>query len=264
MANGSITAGWPPSTATGRSRKRTSSASTVSKASTTLRAETVADHHAVDVAGIERARRAFDGERADHADLFADRDRQRRIRAAAAGDQHACLVERIGARQFRQLLAARGERAHAAQYGAVQRADAQRRRQPPHQPLRPARWRRSPAHPASTGRAVVAAARNDRHEQAAALCPLLAQQTPPAPRRAPGRGKTSASTTASGSTEASAVGASAQVASMIGKPPAARNASTTSGAGLSAMTANGPCSAMVTRDDASFTDNGIVSMPKRC
>ncbi len=138
-------------------------------------AKTVADHHAVDVARIERPRGAFDGERADHADLLADRDRQSRIRAAAAGDQHACLIERIGARQFRQLLAARRQRAHAAQYGAMQRADAERRRQPPHQPLRRGvggnrkciRDRRA---------AVVAAARNDRHEQAAALGPLLAQQ----------------------------------------------------------------------------------------
>ena len=36
------------------------------------RAKTFADHHAVDVAGLERARRALDAERADNADPFAD------------------------------------------------------------------------------------------------------------------------------------------------------------------------------------------------
>ena len=54
----------------------------------------------------------------------------------------------------------------------------------------------------------------------------------------------SASTIASGSTEARAAAASAQPASMIGKAPSARNAATTSTAGLSATTTNGPCSAM--------------------
>ena len=54
----------------------------------------------------------------------------------------------------------------------------------------------------------------------------------------------SASTTPAGSTEATAVAASGQPASTIGKAPAARKASTTSGAGLSATTRNGPCSAM--------------------
>src|SRR5580692_333664 len=49
---------------------------------------------------------------------------------------------------------------------------------------------------------------------------------------------------ASGSTEASAAAASAQPASMIGKAPSARSAATTSTAGLSATTTNGPCSAM--------------------
>ena len=60
------------------------------------RAETVADHHAVDVTGVERARRALDAERADEADAFADGDRELRIGAAAAGNQHGRFLERIG------------------------------------------------------------------------------------------------------------------------------------------------------------------------
>ncbi len=54
----------------------------------------------------------------------------------------------------------------------------------------------------------------------------------------------SARTTASGSTDAIAAAASAQFVSIIGKAPAACSASTTSAAGLSATTTNGPCSAM--------------------
>ena len=100
------------------------------------RSKTFADHHAVDIARIERARGALDAERADDADPLADRDRQFRIGAAAPGDQHGRLVERIACRQIRQRLAARGERAHAAQHRAVERADAQRRAQPPHQARR--------------------------------------------------------------------------------------------------------------------------------
>ena len=65
------------------------------------RAETVADHQAVDVARVERARRALDAERADQADAFADRDRELRIGPAAAGDQHGRFVERVAVRQFR-------------------------------------------------------------------------------------------------------------------------------------------------------------------
>ena len=96
------------------------------------RTEAVADDHAVDVAGIERARRALDAERADQADTLADGDRQLGIRAAAAGDQHGCFVERIGVGQLRQVLAARGERPHAAQHRAVQCAHAHRGDEPPH------------------------------------------------------------------------------------------------------------------------------------
>ena len=95
------------------------------------RTKSVADHHAVDVAGIERARRAFDAERADEADAFADGDGKLRIGAAAAGDQHGRLFERVAVRQFRDGLAARGERLHAAQNRAVQRADARCRGEPP-------------------------------------------------------------------------------------------------------------------------------------
>ena len=79
------------------------------------RTETVADDHAVDVAGVERARRALDAERADEADTLADGDRKLRIGAAAAGDQHGRFLERIGVRQLRHALAARGQRLHAAQ-----------------------------------------------------------------------------------------------------------------------------------------------------
>ena len=74
------------------------------------RAEAVADDHAVDVAGIERARRALDAERADEADPLADRNRKLRIVAAAAGDQNRRFIERIVGRHFRHA-ARRGRKA---------------------------------------------------------------------------------------------------------------------------------------------------------
>ena len=92
--------------------------------------------------------------------------------------------------------------------------------------------------------AVVAGARDDRRERAVAglepigerlrkCCGALAVAAQA--RRAQGL---------PAATEASAAAASAQLVSTIGKAPAARSASTTSGAGLSATTTNGPCNAM--------------------
>jgi hypothetical protein len=72
-----------------------------------------------------RARAALDAERADQADALADGDRELRIGAAAAGDQHGRFFERIGIRQLGHSLAASDERLHPAQHGVVQRADAQ-------------------------------------------------------------------------------------------------------------------------------------------
>ena len=152
------------------------------------RAETVADHHAVDVARIERARRALDAERADHADPLADRDRQRRIGAAAAGDQHARFVERIARRQFRQLLAARRQ-ACAMRRSTVPCSVRMRSavREPPHQPLgrRVGGDRQRIRH---DGDAVVAGARDDRHEEAAAACARSASAAA-APRARAGSGQ---------------------------------------------------------------------------
>ena len=87
----------------------------------------VADYHAVDVARVERARRALDAQRAHYADLLAERDGEQWVGTAAAGEQHGRLFNRIGFRQFGRHLAAGGERAGPAQDRAVQRADAQRR-----------------------------------------------------------------------------------------------------------------------------------------
>ena len=244
VAKASMTPGWPPSTATGRSRKRTSSASTVNSASTMLGLKP----SPITMPSMSRALSARAALSTLSAPTTPTRSPtatdERRIGAAAAGDEHGRFVERIAVRQFGQLLAARRR---ACPCGAA--------------PCRAARARAAPCSSAARRcgrriggdgqrvrerrRAVIAHAGDNRHEQAAGLLPLFVQQRLQARRRGRDRGQGSARTTASGSTDASALGASVQVASMIGKAPAARRASTTSGAGLSAMTANGPCSAMI-------------------
>ena len=92
--------GSAPSTATGRSRKRASSASTARKAST----EPGDRPSPMTMPSISRALRQrgalIDAERAHHAHALADRDAQRRMMAAAADQQHGRIVERIAGRQF--------------------------------------------------------------------------------------------------------------------------------------------------------------------
>ncbi len=59
-------------------------------------AKAFADDHAVDVAGVEIARGGLDAERADETDALADRDRERRIGAAASDAKHGRVVEQVG------------------------------------------------------------------------------------------------------------------------------------------------------------------------
>ena len=214
------------------------------------RPETVADHHAVDVARIERARRALDAERADHADPLADGDRKRRIGAAAAGEQHGRLVERIARRQFGRQLAARGQRAGAAQDRACK--VRMRSAEPSRLAIRSAGALAAMVSASGTRRRVVLARAGDHRRE------RTVPRLEPIGKRLGARGaiaQGSASTTASGSTDANAAAASAQLVSTMGKAPAARNASTTSGAGLSATTTNGPCSAIgACRQDANASD----------
>ena len=139
------------------------------------RAETVADHHAVDVAGVERARRALDAECADQADALADGDRETRIGAAAAGDQHGRFLERIAGRHGGNLLAARGERFRPAQNRAVQRADARCGGEPACDRCR-RRARRHGQRVRHEARAVVAQAGDDRRERAAAAFQFIGER----------------------------------------------------------------------------------------
>ena len=62
------------------------------------RAETFAEHDAVDVPDVEMLRGRLDRERADHAGALAKRDRQSRIGAAAADQQHGGVARRIDMR----------------------------------------------------------------------------------------------------------------------------------------------------------------------
>ena len=88
------------------------------------RAKTFAEHDAVDVARIEMFRRGLDAERADHAGLLAERDRQRGIGAAAADQQHGGVPGGVDIRQRDP-----GGRYQPAHHGRMQRADTQRRAQ---------------------------------------------------------------------------------------------------------------------------------------
>ena len=96
------------------------------------RAETFAEHDAVDVPDVEMLRRRLDRERADHAGALAKRDRQRRIGAAAADQQHGRVARRIDMRQRHRRC-----RHQPAHHGRMQRADAQRGAQPGHQRSEP-------------------------------------------------------------------------------------------------------------------------------
>ena len=99
------------------------------------RRKAVADHDAVDVARFEMFVGGLDAERAEHADAFAHGDTQRRIKRAAAGDQHGRILKRIADRQRRQLAVLGREHLDAAQHRRVQRAHAHGRLQPRDQPL---------------------------------------------------------------------------------------------------------------------------------
>ena len=70
----------------------------------------------------------FDRERADHAGALAERDRQRRIGAAAADQQHGGVARRIDLRQRHRRC-----RHQPAHHGRMQRAHAQRGPQARHQ-----------------------------------------------------------------------------------------------------------------------------------
>ena len=89
------------------------------------RTEAVAEHQTVGVAGFEIARGGFDAERADGAGAFADRDRERRVSAAAAGDDHGGIVERIVARHIGKRMTVGLRHRGAAYHRAVQAARAQ-------------------------------------------------------------------------------------------------------------------------------------------
>jgi hypothetical protein len=120
------------------------------------RTKAVADHHAVDVAGVERARRALDAERADHADALADGDRERGIGAAAADQKNDRVIERI------------------AKHGAVQRAHAEHRGQAAHDAFgRRCRCNRQRVR--RHQRMVVAAAGDNRRKDAAAALAQIRQ-----------------------------------------------------------------------------------------
>ena len=79
-----------------------------------------ADENAVELARVEIACGAFDAERADQADAFADDSCKFGIGPAASGDKHSRIVERIAAgRRGNSAPAARTGFA-AAEYGGVQ------------------------------------------------------------------------------------------------------------------------------------------------
>ena len=90
------------------------------------RAETFAEHDAVDVADVEMLRRGLDRERADHAGPLAERDRQRGIGAAAADQQHGGVAGRIDIATAPSALPAPAgaSRSHAATGRAARHAAA--------------------------------------------------------------------------------------------------------------------------------------------
>ncbi len=136
MLGSSSTRSSGPSMATGRSRKRVSSAKHHQQGDHHLRRQAVADHDAVDVAHIEAARGEVDAHGADHAHALADRDAERRMHAAAADHQHGGVLDRIARRQLGDDVAFGQQRSGAADHRRVQRAQPQRGRQPCNQPLR--------------------------------------------------------------------------------------------------------------------------------
>ena len=89
------------------------------------RAEAVADHHALDVTGVEAARGRLHAHGADQMDTLAHRDRKLRIGAAPAHADHGRLIGELRRGQRRCRRRAVGP----AQHGRMQVADAQCRMQ---------------------------------------------------------------------------------------------------------------------------------------
>ena len=215
----SISPLWPPSTATGKSRKRTSSASTVSIAST-MRGPKPSPITMPSMSRALSARAALSTLSAPTRPTRSPtRDRKLRIGAAAAGNQHGRFFQRV-ARPAVPACAApcAASVVHAAQHRAMQRANAQT-------PRSSRRAIRSAGAVAEIASACRASARSSSSRMRAitgvngAVAGLESARREPAPthQRRLLSAQGSASTTASGSTEAIAAAASAQVVSTIGK-----------------------------------------------
>jgi len=91
------------------------------------RPQTIADHHAVDLARIEITRGRFNAESPNKTDPLSERDRESRVRSAAAHAKHCGAGEQI---RRDGDLPVRVARARAPQYGCMQGPDTQGRAQP--------------------------------------------------------------------------------------------------------------------------------------
>ena len=78
---------------TGRSRNF--SANSGAQQVDPARPQTIADHHAVDLARIEITRGRFNAESPNKTDWLAERDRESRVRSAAAHAKHCGAGEQI-------------------------------------------------------------------------------------------------------------------------------------------------------------------------
>ena len=206
------------------------------------RPEAVADDDAVDVAGVEIARGGLDAERADEADALADRDRQRRIGAAASDAQHGRVVEQVvrTADGSVTLAARRCARAAARSRAAMRTRSAERSRATSRLERLVGGDRQRERAAASTPSAVTRASTGMTGP------PRVSMHCGRAPASAAGRAQRPArrSASAAGWISAMAAGASAQPVSTIGNAPALPSTSSKSAADVSATTTIGPSSAM--------------------